>query len=121
MPSYYLEPPSGPPIVLGKKEEASFCEGKRARSDSEDSGVGKYDLDYDLWILSLTPPPIFGGYSSEDHVLDFIREFERKLRNFGSQQKANYMYENCLVDSIKVELVGVEDNYQEMIEMLKRR
>ena len=121
MPSYYLEPPSGPPIVLGKKEEASFCEGKRARSDSEDSGVGKYDLDYDLWILSLTPPPIFGGYSSEDHVLDFIREFERKLRNFGSQQKANYMYENCLADSIKVELVGVEDNYQEMIKMLKRR
>ena len=47
MPSYYLEPPSGPPIVLGKKEEASFCEGKRARSDSEDSGVGKYDLGYE--------------------------------------------------------------------------
>ena len=67
-------------------------------------------------------PTRFSGTFSEDHVLSFIRKFERRFRNtLGSQEMADYMYMRYLADNIKPEVRSVKDNYKEMVKTLKNR
>ena len=51
-------------------------------------------------------PSRFTGNYSEDHVLSFLKEFERRFRNtMNTQEMADYMYLHCFSDNVRLEMV----------------
>ena len=60
-------------------------------------------------------PPTFTGDYSEDHVLTFLRKFERRFRDhMTTQGMADYMYQNCLSNGVRREMSDVREDYDRL-------
>ena len=67
------------------------------------------------WFEQPMDPPIFTGNYSEDHVLTFLKKFERRFRDsMTTQGMADYMYQQCFSNGVKLEMADVREDYDRL-------